>query len=269
MRWVMALVLPVPAPASTHTGPFTVSATARCSGSSPSSTDSANIPPYSQPAPPASPGTSTVDGRNGSGASTVHPRADRTNERGRRRSDGDADDRPGREPDRPAHHVHDVLVRVLPPAQEPARPRRDRDGGGRHRARPGGRRLRHERQRRQHDRADDPVPRRLRRHQPQREGSQAPPRGAPEQGLSEDALQKSGIFGSSPPYQRMMSWAAMDSGPGATMRPSSIASRSSSRVYQAASRISSGSGLSGTSPSAFAVKPSMRLCGSGHGWLPR
>src|ERR1051325_8214736 len=41
MRWVMARVLPVPAPASTHTGPCRAVATSRCSGSSPSSTASA------------------------------------------------------------------------------------------------------------------------------------------------------------------------------------------------------------------------------------
>src|SRR5690242_17096243 len=41
MRWVIARVLPVPAPASTHTGPCRAVATSRCSGSSPSSTASA------------------------------------------------------------------------------------------------------------------------------------------------------------------------------------------------------------------------------------
>src|SRR3954454_24420561 len=37
MRWVIARVLPVPAPASTRTGPRRAEATARCSGSSASS----------------------------------------------------------------------------------------------------------------------------------------------------------------------------------------------------------------------------------------
>ena len=40
MRWVIARVLPVPAPASTTTGPDTAVAAARCSGSSPASTAS-------------------------------------------------------------------------------------------------------------------------------------------------------------------------------------------------------------------------------------
>src|SRR6478735_1419279 len=35
MRWVMARVFPVPAPASTHNGPLSVLATSRCSASSP------------------------------------------------------------------------------------------------------------------------------------------------------------------------------------------------------------------------------------------
>src|SRR5262245_43634271 len=43
MRWVIARVLPVPAPASTQTGPRTASATARCSGSSASSRLSGSI----------------------------------------------------------------------------------------------------------------------------------------------------------------------------------------------------------------------------------
>src|ERR1700730_354024 len=42
MRWVIALVFPVPAPASTHTGPERASATARCSGSSAVSSSSAS-----------------------------------------------------------------------------------------------------------------------------------------------------------------------------------------------------------------------------------
>ena len=37
IRWVMARVLPVPAPARMHTGPRTASAAARCSGSRSSS----------------------------------------------------------------------------------------------------------------------------------------------------------------------------------------------------------------------------------------
>ena len=37
MRWVIVRVLPVPAPASTHTGPRGAAAAARCSSSSPSS----------------------------------------------------------------------------------------------------------------------------------------------------------------------------------------------------------------------------------------
>src|ERR1700722_1696036 len=42
MRWVIALVLPVPAPASTQTGPRQASATSRCSGSSAASRSSAS-----------------------------------------------------------------------------------------------------------------------------------------------------------------------------------------------------------------------------------
>src|SRR6187402_2296841 len=41
MRWVMARVLPVPAPASTHIGPLGCAATSRCSGSRASRTASA------------------------------------------------------------------------------------------------------------------------------------------------------------------------------------------------------------------------------------
>src|SRR3954469_8999271 len=41
MRWVIARVFPVPAPASTRTGPCRASATSRCSGSRPSSSRSA------------------------------------------------------------------------------------------------------------------------------------------------------------------------------------------------------------------------------------
>src|SRR6202042_2799705 len=41
MRWVMARVLPVPAPARMQTGPRTASAAHRCSGSRPASTASA------------------------------------------------------------------------------------------------------------------------------------------------------------------------------------------------------------------------------------
>src|SRR3712207_1444275 len=42
MRWVIARVLPVPAPASTRTGPRSAVATSRCSGSSPSRSSSAD-----------------------------------------------------------------------------------------------------------------------------------------------------------------------------------------------------------------------------------
>src|SRR6478735_7025594 len=47
MRWVIARVLPVPAPASTQTGPRRAVATSRCSGSSPASTASAEAAPGS------------------------------------------------------------------------------------------------------------------------------------------------------------------------------------------------------------------------------
>src|SRR5690349_5988697 len=50
MRCVIARVLPVPAPARMHTGPRTASAAARCSGSRPVRTASAEITPQILPA---------------------------------------------------------------------------------------------------------------------------------------------------------------------------------------------------------------------------
>src|SRR6476660_9553171 len=98
MRWVIARVLPVPAPASTRTGPRRAVATSRCSGSSELSRSSACIGNVLRPGGVVS--STSVDARE------------------------DNRDRP------PEHrfrhwHLHDVhhpLVWLLPPAAGPAGP---------------------------------------------------------------------------------------------------------------------------------------------------
>ncbi|CAA9346023.1 MAG: Mycoredoxin, partial [uncultured Nocardioidaceae bacterium] len=60
-----------------------------------------------------------------------------------------------------ADHLQHAVVRLLPPADEAARPGGRGVRRGRHRGRPEGRRLRHERQRRQPDGAHGRVRRRL------------------------------------------------------------------------------------------------------------
>ena len=55
MRCVIARVLPVPAPASTQTGPRAARATSACSGSSPASSASAEVPVTASVNPPTHP----------------------------------------------------------------------------------------------------------------------------------------------------------------------------------------------------------------------
>ena len=75
-----------------------------------------------------------------------------------------------------------------------------------------------------------------------------------------------GVRGSSPATQRSRMWRAIDTGGGRARGPSPA--RSSSRVNQRASSISSGSSTRRRSAaSARATKPSMSDCGNGHGWL--
>src|SRR3954462_7557410 len=93
IRWVIARVLPVPAPASTRSGPRSDSATWRCSGSS-------------------------AESRSGAAIRGTTPAR-----RWLDQADGHTLDAGGDSPDE--HHLHDVqhpVVRLLPPAEEPARP---------------------------------------------------------------------------------------------------------------------------------------------------
>src|SRR5512138_3661754 len=95
MRWVIARVLPVPAPARMQTGPAGAVTAVRCSGSSPASTASVRTRESWHPGPTL---------RRKAQCHVTRPKGFLT----------DVD------------HVFDVLVRLLPPAQVPARPRRDR-----------------------------------------------------------------------------------------------------------------------------------------------
>src|SRR5580692_6679772 len=75
--------------------------------------------------------------------------------------------------------------------------------------------------------------------------------------------------GSALPYQDSMMRCAIETGGGSSRSPLSTAARRSSRLYQCASAISSASTVISVLPVASARKPSIRLCGIGHGWLPR
>jgi TetR/AcrR family transcriptional regulator, cholesterol catabolism regulator len=81
------------------------------------------------------------------------------------------------------------------------------------------------------------------------------------------APQVAGRLGSGPPYQFSISHREIDSDGGITSSPDRIASRRLSLPYQRASAISSPSTVISV-PVASARKPSIRLCGIGHGWLP-
>src|ERR1017187_4997053 len=78
MRWATARVLPVPAPASTQTGPRAATATSRCSGSSAERTDSgpcgSSDPAGSDPAgpDPADPDPAGPDPARPDSSSTTH-----------------------------------------------------------------------------------------------------------------------------------------------------------------------------------------------------
>src|SRR5580692_6733084 len=103
MRCVIARVLPVPAPASTQTGPRLASATWRCSGSRAASRSSGSIRPI---LPYVSPGTLPRPGNAETAKVVTTPKTTKKqavspNQRGDPRA---------------AHDVHDDLVRVL---QEP------------------------------------------------------------------------------------------------------------------------------------------------------
>ena len=181
MRWVMARVLPVPAPASTHIGPLGCAATSRCSGSRASRTASA----------PGCTGRvviATILGVGGDAAVAPTPCGRSAATHRRRPGRGKqlpsrvftpASPRPDEEPDvrrrahrpdaaraRNRHHVHDDLVRLLPTAEVADGARGHRLHRGRHRARAGHGRVRHVGQRRQPDGADAALPRRLGGHQP-------------------------------------------------------------------------------------------------------
>src|SRR3954464_2138293 len=141
----MARVFPVPAPASTQTGPRRAVATSRCSGSSPASTASAD----------AEPGRSVVAviaGILAAAADAAIPDRARLWTPGRHGKPGDRgrvvwvveattrtlprnqEARPhGDERRRHDDDVLDELVRLLPPAQESARPRGHHLRRGRHR----------------------------------------------------------------------------------------------------------------------------------------
>src|ERR1700761_751089 len=100
MRWVIARVLPVPAPARMQTGPAGAVTAVRCSGSSPASTEPADP----KAANPESPITSSVR--------TVGNHGTRVRRYAGRRS-AMCDPSEGILTD--ADHVLDVLVRFLPP----------------------------------------------------------------------------------------------------------------------------------------------------------
>src|SRR6516225_11502369 len=146
IRCVIARVLPVPAPASTQTGPRVARATSRCSGSSPVSSVSAAT---SVTAP--SSGRSPLG--NATGLAGVTRSGNFTN----------LEEAAGV---RPADYVHHSMVRLLPEPEEAARPGRDRDDRGRHRTGPGRGRVRDVGQRRQPDRTDRRAPGRYHPGQP-------------------------------------------------------------------------------------------------------
>ena len=74
--------------------------------------------------------------------------------------------------------------------------------------------------------------------------------------------------GSGAPYQDSMIRCAMDTGGGSSTSRVATAACSCSRVNHRASAISSSSTTISCSPAARATKPSIRLRGIGHGWLP-
>src|SRR5215218_2247168 len=127
MRWVMARVLPVPAPASTRTGPLSAVATSRCSGSSPSSSWSADGHPACEA---VIVGTLTTQlpfywatPSGGLPAGTVEPYAEERTLHGRRLSGDPARD-----------DVLDPLVRLLRSPEVADATRGDPLPGRRHRA---------------------------------------------------------------------------------------------------------------------------------------
>src|SRR5688572_24383930 len=127
MRCVIARVLPVPAPARTRTGPRSVVATSRCSGSSPSSSWSVD----GRAAWAAvSTGTSTTPlpfyaatPSRGSSAETEEPYDEERTSHGRRLCRDPAGD-----------DVLDDVVRLLLPLEVPDAAGGDRLRGRRHRA---------------------------------------------------------------------------------------------------------------------------------------
>src|SRR5436189_3924202 len=98
MRWVIARVLPVPAPASTRTGPRSVWATSRCSGSSELRRSSACIGNVLRPGGVVS--VTSVDAREDN---RERPSRDRIGQRH-------------------LHDVHHPLVWLLPPPAGAAGP---------------------------------------------------------------------------------------------------------------------------------------------------
>src|SRR4051812_17773152 len=125
MRWVMARVLPVPAPASTHIGPAGWAATSRCSGSRASRTASA----------PGCTGRVVIASILGAGCDADGPRPTsgtagtasgsiprqvvfrRGPQRPAKEPDVRPPDRPDPAPARHGHDVHDDVVRLLPPPE--------------------------------------------------------------------------------------------------------------------------------------------------------
>ena len=90
---------------------------------------------------------------------------------------------------------------------------------------------------------------------------------ASSQSMAEEATRRR-CGASSPPYQCSMSRREIEIDGETCSRPVPMSSSIDSRVYQRASAISP-SWRTTSIVSASAVKPSIRLDGNGHGWLPR
>src|SRR5689334_238638 len=138
MRWVTALVLPVPAPASTHTGPRLASTTCCCSGSRAASRASG---PASGPSGPAirspEPVSAVRCGAVNGSTSLPNILAYDTDAAGNRAHGLRVSYARTRTVTKEmwtyvaaADYVHHPVVRVLPAVEEPASPGRHRDDRG-------------------------------------------------------------------------------------------------------------------------------------------
>src|SRR5690625_2238867 len=243
----MARVLPVPAPASTHSGPVRVWATARWSSSRAASSSSLlGVGLFITASVPAATHTAASDGPKyracGARCPWYSPNL--------RWETHEHDDARGRH----HHDVHHQLVRLLPPAEASAGPRVNHLPRGEHRGGPRGCELRRAGQRRQPDRAHRAVPRRHRRDQPFAGRGQG----------------AAGLTGNGPPYQSSMSARAIEERIGRCTSPAVTAAPSSARVKKRASVSSSPSTTTSVlAPAATrARKAVMSEQGKGQGWLP-